>query len=89
VHELQVIYHALLLSSYNRKKYSRGAFLYTSFKSKEITFTRALLSWLLSWAMWVGRHNFVLLYTPSKKKFQFVCFKKKVVAFPELDESLQ
>jgi hypothetical protein len=34
--------------------------------------------------------QFVLLYTPSKKKFQFVCFKKKVVvAFPELDESLQ
>ncbi len=76
VHELQVIYHALLLSSYNRKKYSRGAFLYTSFKSKEITFTRALLSWLLSWAMWVGRHN-LFCYIHQAKKSSSLCVLRR------------
>lgn len=30
--------------------------------------------------------QFVLFYTPNKKKFQFVCVKK-VVAFPEFDKS--
>ncbi len=52
---------------YNWKKYSRGAFLYTSFKSKQVTFTRALLSWLLSWAMWVGRRNLFCSIHQTKK----------------------
>jgi hypothetical protein len=66
-------YHGSFVVIYNRKKYSRGAF-YILLQSRS-HFTLALLYWLLSWVIWVGRRN-LFCYTPNFFPISSFCVKK-------------